>query len=158
VAISYLYRNRPGWKPGTSVGKTLVSSSMIDRVAKDLGRRVVEVPVGFKWFVDGLLEGSLGFGGGPGHPLQASDRRCSPSPLGRGGGEGPRARSSTRGPLNPWPGVDRVSTRVLSIPSLPPAAGVDASRRERRARHRFAGGLLVVGGPQLYALGMLYTP
>ncbi|WP_375769139.1 phosphoglucomutase (alpha-D-glucose-1,6-bisphosphate-dependent) [Archangium gephyra] len=63
VAISYLYRNRPGWKPGTGVGKTLVSSSMIDRVGKDLGRRVVEVPVGFKWFVDGLLDGSLGFGG-----------------------------------------------------------------------------------------------
>ena len=63
VAISYLYRNRPGWKPGTGVGKTLVSSSMIDRVGKDLGLRVVEVPVGFKWFVDGLLEGSLGFGG-----------------------------------------------------------------------------------------------
>jgi phosphoglucomutase len=63
VAISYLYRHRPGWKPGTGVGKTLVSSSMIDRVGKDLGRRVVEVPVGFKWFVDGLLEGSLGFGG-----------------------------------------------------------------------------------------------
>jgi phosphoglucomutase len=63
VAISYLYRNRPGWKSGTAVGKTLVSSSMIDRVGKDLGRRVVEVPVGFKWFVDGLLDGSLGFGG-----------------------------------------------------------------------------------------------
>ncbi|HZH15682.1 MAG TPA: phosphoglucomutase (alpha-D-glucose-1,6-bisphosphate-dependent) [Archangium sp.] len=63
VAISYLYRNRPDWKPGTGVGKTLVSSSMIDRVGKDLGRRVVEVPVGFKWFVDGLLDGSLGFGG-----------------------------------------------------------------------------------------------
>jgi phosphoglucomutase len=63
VAISYLYRHRPGWKPGTGVGKTLVSSSMIDRVGKDLGLRVVEVPVGFKWFVDGLLEGSLGFGG-----------------------------------------------------------------------------------------------
>ncbi|WPB77379.1 phosphoglucomutase (alpha-D-glucose-1,6-bisphosphate-dependent) [Archangium violaceum] len=63
VAINYLYQNRPGWKPGTGVGKTLVSSSMIDRVAKDLGRRVVEVPVGFKWFVDGLLDGSLGFGG-----------------------------------------------------------------------------------------------
>ncbi len=63
VAISYLYRHRPGWKAGAGVGKTLVSSSMIDRVAKDLGRRVVEVPVGFKWFVDGLLDGSLGFGG-----------------------------------------------------------------------------------------------
>jgi phosphoglucomutase len=63
VAIRYLFGNRPGWKPGTAVGKTLVSSSLIDRVAKDLGRRVIEVPVGFKWFVDGLVDGSLGFGG-----------------------------------------------------------------------------------------------
>jgi phosphoglucomutase len=63
VAIGYLFRHRPGWKAHAAVGKTLVSSSMIDRVAKDLGRRVVEVPVGFKWFVDGLLDGSLGFGG-----------------------------------------------------------------------------------------------
>ncbi|GAA1297039.1 phosphoglucomutase, alpha-D-glucose phosphate-specific [Planotetraspora silvatica] len=63
VAISYLYGNRPGWRPDTGVGKTLVSSSMIDRVAADLGRRLVEVPVGFKWFVSGLLDGSLGFGG-----------------------------------------------------------------------------------------------
>ncbi|RBQ19317.1 phosphoglucomutase, alpha-D-glucose phosphate-specific [Spongiactinospora rosea] len=63
VAISYLYRNRPGWPGGAGVGKTLVSSGMIDRVADDLGRRLVEVPVGFKWFVPGLLDGSLGFGG-----------------------------------------------------------------------------------------------
>ncbi|GII29069.1 phosphoglucomutase (alpha-D-glucose-1,6-bisphosphate-dependent) [Planotetraspora mira] len=63
VAISYLYGNRPGWRPDAGVGKTLVSSSMIDRVADDLGRRLVEVPVGFKWFVSGLLDGSLGFGG-----------------------------------------------------------------------------------------------
>ena len=63
VSIGYLFRNRPGWKADAAVGKTLVSSSLIDRVAKDLGRRVVEVPVGFKWFVDGLLDGSLGFGG-----------------------------------------------------------------------------------------------
>jgi phosphoglucomutase len=63
VAISYLFRNRPGWRPNAGIGKTLVSSSMIDRVAADLGRRLVEVPVGFKWFVDGLLDGSLGFGG-----------------------------------------------------------------------------------------------
>ncbi|RKI45064.1 alpha-D-glucose phosphate-specific phosphoglucomutase [Corallococcus sp. AB049A] len=63
VAIHYLFRNRPGWKADAAVGKTLVSSSLIDRVGKDLGRRVVEVPVGFKWFVDGLLDGSLGFGG-----------------------------------------------------------------------------------------------
>ncbi|QLJ02142.1 alpha-D-glucose phosphate-specific phosphoglucomutase [Streptomyces sp. NEAU-sy36] len=63
VAIDYLYRHRAQWPAGTGVGKTLVSSTMIDRVAADLGRRLVEVPVGFKWFVDGLLGGDLGFGG-----------------------------------------------------------------------------------------------
>src|SRR5450755_534449 len=63
VAINYLFRNRPGWSANAGVGKTLVSSSMINFVAKSLGRRLVEVPVGFKWFVDGLLDGSLGFGG-----------------------------------------------------------------------------------------------
>jgi len=63
VAISYLFTNRPGWLQDAGVGKTVVSSSMIDRVAKGLGRRLVEVPVGFKWFVDGLLTGSIGFGG-----------------------------------------------------------------------------------------------
>src|SRR5213592_5100023 len=63
AAVSYLFRHRPGWRADAAVGKTLVSSSMIDRVAADLGRRLVEVPVGFKWFVDGLLDGSLGFGG-----------------------------------------------------------------------------------------------
>ncbi len=63
VAISYLFRNRPGWPSSAGVGKTLVSSGMIDRVAARLGRKLVEVPVGFKWFVDGLLDGSLGFGG-----------------------------------------------------------------------------------------------
>ena len=63
VAIDYLFRHRPGWRADAAVGKTLVSSSMIDRVAKDLGRRLAEVPVGFKWFVDGLVDGSFGFGG-----------------------------------------------------------------------------------------------
>jgi phosphoglucomutase len=63
VAISYLFQSRKGWKPNAGIGKTLVSSSMIDRVAESLGKRLVEVPVGFKWFVDGLLNGSLGFGG-----------------------------------------------------------------------------------------------
>jgi phosphoglucomutase len=63
VAISYLFRHRPGWRGDAAVGKTLVSSSMIDRVARDLGRRLAEVPVGFKWFVEGLLDGSFGFGG-----------------------------------------------------------------------------------------------
>jgi phosphoglucomutase len=63
VAIFYLFQNRPGWRADAAVGKTLVSSSMIDRVARSLGRRLAEVPVGFKWFVDGLLDGSYGFGG-----------------------------------------------------------------------------------------------
>lgn len=63
VAVWYLFRNRPGWKPDAAVGKTLVSSSMIDRVARKLSRRLSEVPVGFKWFVDGLLDGSYAFGG-----------------------------------------------------------------------------------------------
>ena len=63
VAISYLFRERKGWGANAGVGKTMVSSSMIDRVAASLGRRLYEVPVGFKWFVDGLLDGSLGFGG-----------------------------------------------------------------------------------------------
>jgi phosphoglucomutase len=63
VAISYLFGARTGWRPSAAVGKTIVSSSMIDRVADRLGRRLVEVPVGFKWFVAGLLDGSLGFGG-----------------------------------------------------------------------------------------------
>jgi phosphoglucomutase len=63
VAIDWLFRNRPGWSAGAAVGKTLVSSALIDRVAARLGRRLVEVPVGFKWFVPGLLDGSLGFGG-----------------------------------------------------------------------------------------------
>ena len=63
VAIFYLFRHRPGWPSNAAVGKTLVSSSLIDRVTGSLGRRLVEVPVGFKWFVEGLLHGSLGFGG-----------------------------------------------------------------------------------------------
>jgi phosphoglucomutase len=63
AAVAYLFRNRPGWPEAAGIGKTLVSSSMIDRVAADLGRRLVEVPVGFKWFVEGLLDGSVAFGG-----------------------------------------------------------------------------------------------
>ncbi|GIT97890.1 phosphoglucomutase (alpha-D-glucose-1,6-bisphosphate-dependent) [Sulfurovum sp. TSL1] len=63
VAISYLAQNRPEWKSDLGIGKTLVSSSMIDRVANDLDKKVIEVPVGFKWFVDGLTTGTLFFGG-----------------------------------------------------------------------------------------------
>ncbi len=63
VAVWYLFQNRTGWSREAAVGKTLVSSSMIDRIARDQGRRLVEVPVGFKWFVSGLSDGSFGFGG-----------------------------------------------------------------------------------------------
>ena len=63
VAIDYLFQHRPQWSPQAAVGKTVVSSAMIDRVTKRLGRKLFEVPVGFKWFVDGLFGGSLGFGG-----------------------------------------------------------------------------------------------
>ncbi len=63
VAIQYLFTHRPGWNPDAAVGKTLVSSSMIDKVAAEIGRTLVEVPVGFKWFVPGLISGDLGFGG-----------------------------------------------------------------------------------------------
>jgi alpha-D-glucose phosphate-specific phosphoglucomutase len=58
-----LFKHREGWPKGAAIGKTVVSSSMIDRVSAALGRRLVEVPVGFKWFVDGLIDGSVGFGG-----------------------------------------------------------------------------------------------
>jgi phosphoglucomutase len=63
VAIFYLFQHRPGWRSDAAVGKTMVSSQMIDRVAAKLKRKLYEVPVGFKWFVEGLLDGSLGFGG-----------------------------------------------------------------------------------------------
>jgi phosphoglucomutase len=63
VCIAYLFAERPQWPAAAAVGKTLVSSGMIDRVTTRLGRRLVEVPVGFKWFVEGLLSGAIGFGG-----------------------------------------------------------------------------------------------
>ena len=63
ACVAYLFGGNRDWGDGVGVGKTLVSSSLIDRVAEDLGRRLVEVPVGFKWFVEGLVDGSLGFGG-----------------------------------------------------------------------------------------------
>src|SRR5258706_6050939 len=63
AAISYLFENRPQWRENSAVGKTIVSSAIIDRVAQKLGRRLVETPVGFKWFVDGLIDGSFGIAG-----------------------------------------------------------------------------------------------
>jgi phosphoglucomutase len=63
VAIDYLFRHRPNWQANAAIGKTVVSSSMIDRIASQLGRKLIETPVGFKWFVEGLMNGTLGFGG-----------------------------------------------------------------------------------------------
>jgi phosphoglucomutase len=63
VSIDYLYRNRPDWSASAAVGKTMVSSSIVNRVVEKLGRKLIEVPVGFKWFVPGLIDGSVGFGG-----------------------------------------------------------------------------------------------
>ncbi len=63
VSIDYLYRNRPGWSATAAIGKTMVSSSIINRVVESLGRQLIEVPVGFKWFVPGLIDGGIGFGG-----------------------------------------------------------------------------------------------
>ena len=63
AAIAYLFGHRPHWREDSAIGKTMVSSAMIDRVAAKLGRKLVETPVGFKWFVDGLCDGSLGFAG-----------------------------------------------------------------------------------------------
>jgi phosphoglucomutase len=63
VAVDYLFRNRNAWKPAAAIGKTVVTSALLDRVGTRLGRRIHELPVGFKWFVDGLLDSSLGFAG-----------------------------------------------------------------------------------------------
>jgi len=63
VAIDYLFQHRPNWQANAAIGKTVVSSSMIDRIASQLGRKLIETPVGFKWFVEGLMNGTLGFGG-----------------------------------------------------------------------------------------------
>ncbi|HUA87609.1 MAG TPA: phosphoglucomutase (alpha-D-glucose-1,6-bisphosphate-dependent) [Bryobacteraceae bacterium] len=78
VCADYLYRNRPGWPARAAVGKTVVSSSMIDRVTAGLGRELFEVPVGFKFFVDGLLNGSLGFGGEESAGASFLDREGAP--------------------------------------------------------------------------------
>jgi phosphoglucomutase len=108
AAIHYLFTHRPQWGVRAGVGKTLVSSGMIDRVSTKLGRTLFEVPVGFKWFVDGLSDGSLGFGGeeSAGMTFLRRDGRCGPptrtassqhcSPR-----KSPRARDAIRGRSTP---------------------------------------------------------
>ena len=108
VAIFYLFQHRPKWRKEAAVGKTVVSSQMIDRVTAKLGRKLYEVPVGFKWFVDGLLDGSLGFGGEESagasfcpfgwHRLDDGQRWNCPG-FARGGDhspDGPRSRRNLR--------------------------------------------------------------
>ena len=121
VAIAYLFANRPEWPETVAVGKTLVSSSMIDRVAARMNRRLVEVPVGFKWFVEGLIDGSLGFGGEEsagatflrrdGSRLDHGQRRADPQPAGRGDHRPYRQR-----PGRALPGADRGVRRPVLHP------------------------------------------
>ena len=113
VAIDYLYRHRTGWNPQSVIGKTLVSSSIIDRVAESLGRKLVEVPVGFKWFVPGLLSGEGAFGGeeSAGRLLQQDGRQrldhgqgrhpAGPAGLGDHGRHRQVAVAAVQGPHGP---------------------------------------------------------
>jgi hypothetical protein len=111
ASIDYLFRNRPGWAATCGIGKTMVSSAMIDRVASRLGRPLVEVPVGFKWFVDGLLSGSLGFAG---------EESAGASLLRRDGSAWTTDKDACRHgvpvhpflPLKPWPGRSIAVTRA----------------------------------------------
>ncbi len=128
-----LYTYRAGWSPTTKVGKTLVSSSMIDRVAGGLGRPVVEVPVGFKWFVPGLLDGSLGFGGeeAPAHPSCATTAPFWTHRQGRDPAAAVGRRDHCRHRAEP----------VGPVPRTHPAA-----RRSRVRPHRCAGDPRTEGG------------
>jgi phosphoglucomutase len=136
VAIQYLYGGaRPGWRADGFIGKTLVSSSMIDRVAADLGRRLVEVPVGFKWFVPGLLDGSGPFGGeesARARPSSARTDRC-----------GPPTRTASCWPCSPPRSSPRPAghPRASTMPQLvakhgdPAYARIDAAaNREQKAK------------------------
>ena len=80
AAIAYLFEHRPQWREDSAVGKTIVCSAIIDRVANKLGRKLVETPVGFKWFVDGLVDGSFGFAGeeSAGASFLRGTARCGP--------------------------------------------------------------------------------
>jgi alpha-D-glucose phosphate-specific phosphoglucomutase len=114
AAISYLYENRPDWSSSCAVGKTIVSSGIIDRVAAKLGRKLVEVPVGFKWFVGGLIGGSLGFA------------RREPARHSSGGTDlSPPRRCATI-----------QNCRVLKDMSRIPARGAGSCRRDRRRSPR----------------------
>jgi hypothetical protein len=142
VAVDYLFRTPGGVElPAVGIGKTLVSSSMIDRVAGELGRRVVEVPVGFKWFVEGLLDGTIAFGGeesagasflGPTAPLDHGQGRDPPrAPRRRD--HGPDRARSGRATTRIW----RPGTGAPSTPGPRPRRPRRRRRRSRRSRRRW---------------------
>ena len=121
VAIQYLCANRPGWAKSAGIGKTVVSSTMIDRVVRLAGRRLVETPVGFKWFTPGLFDGSICFGGeeSAGGQLPAAGRDRLDDRQGRAD-HGPAGRRNHRthrqGPGPPLPGIGRPIRRNLLCP------------------------------------------
>ena len=134
ACVAYLFGGNREWGDGVGVGKTLVSSSIIDRVAGDLGRRLVEVPVGFKWFVEGMIEGTLGFGGEEsagasflrrdGAAVEHRQGRADPVPAGRR--DDVRSRVATRAR----------STRASPTGSATRPTGAWTSRRRPRTRTR----------------------
>ena len=129
AAIAYLFANRPGWSPAAAIGKTVVSSGIIDRVAAKLGRKLVEVPVGFKWFVDGLLDGSLGFGGeeSAGAAFLRRDGTRLDHRQGRPDPRPARGRDHRRAPAGPGGAVSTASppnsARPITSASTRPADG-----------------------------------
>ena len=153
AAIAYLFEHRPQWGADAAIGKTIVCSSMIDRVASKLGRRLVEVPVGFKWFVEGLGSGAFGFA------RRGERRRLVPAPGRHGvdhrqgrhhdgpaGGRNHR-RTPAAIPSELYAGTDRrnsarPSTRAIDVPATPPAEERAQGARRRsssacnRARRR----------------------
>jgi phosphoglucomutase len=127
VAIQYLFTHRPEWSPTVGIGKTLVSSSMIDRVAAGLGRPMLEVPVGFKWFVDGLIDGSLGFVGE--ESAGATFLRSDPRPA--------RRRDDRAHRQGPRPALRRTH-RAVRLARLPAHRRRRDQGREGQAREALA--------------------
>ena len=128
VAIFYLFQHRPKWRKEAAVGKTVVSSQMIDRVTAKLGRKLYEVPVGFKWFVDGLLDGSLGFGGEESAgasfvrldgSVWTTDKDGIVPALARGGDHGPDGARSRRDLPRPHARIRRACLRPRGGPATP---------------------------------------
>jgi phosphoglucomutase len=127
VAISYLFTHRPQWSTETAVGKTVVSSGMIDRVTQGLERRLLEVPVGFKWFVDGLLHGSLGFAG-----EESAGASCRVSTARRG----PRTRTASSSACSRRRSRPRLASILARAMSSSPASSARRCTNESMRRRR----------------------